>query len=109
MNTTAKQHIWTNFLTFYGEQNAGRLTRLGVFEGENDYWLENGLPLTGLDIDTRADAPTIEIMMEDFTHTIKNARTLAMHFSLDGSGDGLDITDAESKTTILRFEDPGVA
>lgn len=103
MNTTAKQHIWTNFLTFYGEQNAGRRTRLGVFEGENDYWLENGLPLAGLDIDTRGDSPTVEIMLENFTHTVKDARHLKIHFSLDGGDDGLDITNAEGKTTVLRF------
>lgn len=103
MNAVEKQHIWTNFLTFYGEQNAARTTRLGVFEDENDYWLENGLPLAGLDIDTRGDAPTVEIMLENFTHIVKNAKKLTMHFSLDGSDDGLDITDAEGKTTILRF------
>ena len=103
MNAATKQHIWMNFLTFYGEQNAGRLTSLGVFEGENDYWLENGLPLLGLDIDTHGAMPTVEIMLENFTHTIKDARKLKIRFSLDGDEDGLDITDAQGKTTILRF------
>src|SRR5687768_1998226 len=99
MNTAAKQHIWKNFLTFYGEQNSGRATRLGVFEGENDYWLENGLPLIGLDIDTHGEMPTVEIMLENFTHTIKNAQKLKINFSRNGSDDGLDITDAEGRTT----------
>ena len=103
MNTAAKQHIWENFLAFYGEQNAGRPTRGGVFERETDYWLENGLPLIGLDIDPRGTLPTVEIMMENFTHTIKNARKLSMHFSLDGEDDGLDIIDSAGATTILRF------
>ena len=104
MNTAEKQHIWKNFLNLYGEQNLGRATRLGVFEGENDYWLENGLPLIGLDIDTHGEMPTIEIMLENFTHTIKNAQKLKMNFGLNGSDDGLDITDADGATTILRFE-----
>ena len=104
MNTDAKQHIWRNFLTVYGEQNSGRATRLGVFEGKNDYWLENGLPLIGLDIDTCGEMPTVEIMLENFTHTIKNTQKLKMNFSRNGSDDGLDITDAEGTTTILRFE-----
>ncbi len=103
MNKTVKQHVWTNFLSFYGEQNVGRLTRLGIFRGETDYWIENGVPLVGLDIDTHGDSPTIEIMLENFTHTVKDARKLNLHFSLDGSEDGFDITDAEGKTTILRF------
>ena len=103
MNKAEKQHIWQNFLTFYGEQNLRRPTRIGVFERETDYWLENGLPLLGLDIDTKDKLPTIEIMLENFTHTIKNARKISMHFSLDGQEDGLDVTDAEGGVTILRF------
>jgi hypothetical protein len=48
MNAATGQHNWTYFLKFYNEQNKGRATRLGVFENENDYWLENGLPLVGI-------------------------------------------------------------
>jgi hypothetical protein len=104
MSAAAQQHNWTEFLKFYNKQNAGRKTRLGIFEGENDYWLENGLPLSGLDVDTRGDAPTIEIMLGDFTHVVENAREINARFSFDGSGDGLDITGAEGKTTVLRFD-----
>jgi len=104
MNAATQQSSWTNFLRFYSEQNKGRATRLGVFEDENDYWLENGLALVGIDADTHRAFPTVQIMFENFTHPIKNARALAMHFSLDGSGDGVDFIDADGKTTILRFE-----
>jgi hypothetical protein len=103
MNAATKQHNWTKFLKFYNEQNKGRQTRLGVFEGENDYWLENGLPFNGIDIDARGEMPSVEIMLENFTHTVKNARELNAHFSFEGGGDGLDIIDTEGKTTILRF------
>ena len=108
MNAATKQHDWTKFLEFYSERNKGRPTRLGVFEHQsdifNDYWLEAGLPLTGIDVDTRDRTPTIEIMLGDFTHTIKGARNLKIQFSLEGDEDGIDISDAEGKTTILRFE-----
>lgn len=105
MNATTKRHNWTSFLKYYGEQNNGRSTRLGVFENGNDFWIEDGLPLSGIDVDARENEPTVEIMLgEEFTHTIKNARYVKISFSSDEANDGLDITDAEGKTTILRFE-----
>lgn len=68
MEAATKKSNWTEFLTLFSEQNQMRPTRLGVFEGEpgamRDYWLEDGLPLTGIDVDTHAEgAPTIEIML----------------------------------------------
>ena len=109
MNAATKQYDWTNFLKFYVEQNSGRLTRLGVFEDKSgvitDYWLEAGLPFSGIDADTSGETPTVEIMLGDsFTHTISNARNIKLNFNFDENADGLDITDAEGKTTILRFE-----
>lgn len=107
MNRAAvKKHTWTNFLNFYNVENSGRATRLGVFENGNDFWLEDGLPLAGIDFDEHGDSMTIEIMLGDeMTHTIRNVRNVQMNFSLDEINDGLDITDAEGRTTILRFED----
>ncbi|MBX7170334.1 MAG: DUF5335 domain-containing protein [Pyrinomonadaceae bacterium] len=100
-----KQLSWTIFLRFYSNQNIGRATRLGVFERGNDYWLEDGLPLNGIDYETTGNSLNIEIMLgETMTHTIKNVRKVQINFSLDEINDGLDITDAEGKTTILRFE-----
>ena len=106
----AKQHHWTKLLQFYGEQNRGRLTRVGVFEGGNDYWLEDGLPLAGIDVDAKDDVLTVDIILGDqvrgskhFAHSVRNAQKLVMHLSHD-QGDGIDITDAEGKTLILRFE-----
>lgn len=101
---TKKQISWTNFLKFYSEQNKGRPTRLGVFDSGNDYWLEDGLILTGIDFDTRRNA--IEIMLSDeITHTINDVKKVEASFSLDEINDGLDITDFEGRITILRFEE----
>jgi hypothetical protein len=105
MNEATKQNPLTEFLKFYTEQNKGRSTRLGVFENGNDFWLEDGLPLAGVDTDTHGESPTIEIMLgNDFTHTVKGAKSIKIHFNFDENSDGLDITDTEGKTTILRFE-----
>ncbi len=117
MNTTAKQHNWSALLIIFSEQNKMRPTRIGVFEGEpgamTDYWLEDGLPLAGVDVDIHEkDAPTVEIMLGDIskndsshmTHVIKGVRSAKINLSADGNDDGLEIKDAEGRTTVLRFE-----
>ena len=106
-----EQHEWAKFLKFFSEQNCGRPTRLGVFERQgdvvNDYWLENGLPLIAIDINTKPELPTIDITAGDLTHEIKDAVKLTFHFGLDGDEDGIDIATAKGQTTILRFETKG--
>ncbi len=103
-NRAVKQHTWTNFLKFYGQENNGRPTRLGVFENGNDYWLEDGLLLTGIDFDSHHNS--IQIRLGDvMTHTVENVKMVKISFSLNEINDGLDITDADGKITILRFEE----
>jgi len=105
------------FLRYFSEVNEMRPTRMGVFEeGPNaiiDYWLEDGLPLVGIDVDHHdADTSAIIIMLANkegtdkshFTHTIKNARLVKLNLSHDGMSDGIDILDFEGKTTVLTFE-----
>ena len=108
---------WAEFLKVFSEQNRSRPTRMGVFEGEpgqmRDYWLEDGLPLVGIDIDAHNEgAPTIEIMLGEegladsrrMTHVVKGARSASIILSSSGEDDGLEIRDAEGTTTFLRFE-----
>jgi hypothetical protein len=117
MKTTKTQHTWAAFFKLFSEQNESRPTRIGVFEGERgdmtDYWLEDGLPLEGIDIDSRSGAaPTIEIMLgsrEDaekrvFTHKIANARYVKMTLSASGESDELEIEDDRGAVTVMRFE-----
>ncbi|MBK7708164.1 MAG: DUF5335 family protein [Acidobacteria bacterium] len=104
-NATIKKFEWTRFLRFYGEQNRGRRTRLGVFENGNDFWIEDGLPLSGIDFDANNGHLTTQIMIGDqLTHTIPDTRDVKITFSSTEMNDGLDITDADGKTTVLRFE-----
>jgi len=108
MKAATRQHEWTKFLKFFSEENAGRPTRLGVFERNNevvnDYWLENGLPLVGVDIDTKKELPTVQITVGSYTHEVNNAVNLVFHLSLDGTEDGIDLSCANGQTTIMRFE-----
>ncbi len=117
MNEATKQHNWSTFLKLFSEQNNARPTRLGVLKSEfgttTDYWIEDGLPLAGIDVDGRGEnAPTIEIVLGDaaqadsrhLTHTVAKARTVKIILSANGEADGLEIEDSEEKTAILRFE-----
>ena len=101
---TAQRSQWQDFLRYYGEKNEGRATRLGVFEDGNDYWLEDGLPLTGFDIDASRVGGSVQIMLGNFTHTVRGVRRLTFHLSTDGNSDGFDVTDAEGRVAMLRFE-----
>lgn len=109
MNAAAAKHEWTAFLKFYGEQNQGRLTRLGVFESNNDvvtdYWLESGLPLVGIDLSDKDGGGTvIQVMVGEMTHDVSDPRSLNIRFTAAGDEDGIDITDADGRITVLRFE-----
>lgn len=102
-NATVKQHTWRNFLKFYSQENSGRPTRIGVFEKGEDYWLEDGMALTGIDFDPHRNS--IGILLGDkLSHTITDVKKVQASFTLDEINDGLDITDVEGRITILRFE-----
>ncbi|MDM7921437.1 MAG: DUF5335 family protein [Pyrinomonadaceae bacterium] len=104
MTDAKQQHQWASMLKFFSEQNFGRLTRLGVFEGGNDFWLESGLPLTGIDVDVHAGRQTVEIVLGDFTHITKDVKAVKFILSHTGEEDGVDVEDFDGKTTVLRFE-----
>ena len=101
---TAKRSQWQDFLRYFGEWNEGRPTRLGIFDNGNDYWLEDGLPLTGVDLDARKGNASIQIMLGHFTHTVRGVSHLTFHFRNDGKSEGFDVTDAEGRVSMLRFE-----
>ena len=104
MNAAAKQLYWSNFLKFFSQQNTGRITHVGVFENGNDYWIESGLPLVGADIDTKDERPTVQLMLGDLTRSIEDVKAIEFKFTESGEEDGLDVTSANGRTTILRFE-----
>ena len=108
MGTARKQHEWLKFLKFFSEQNAGRPTRLGVFErcGDfvNDYWLENGLGLRGVTFEERNDHVSAQILLDGFTHVVENAERIELVYGSNGIDDGLNVIDSEGRTSILRFD-----
>lgn len=109
MNGPKTKPDWTSFLKFYAEQNAGRSTRIGLFETvdgvTNDYWIESGLAFKGIDAEFVGDSTVVEIMLEGLTHVVRNVRSISPVYSVDGLEDGLNVTAADGSVTILRFED----
>jgi hypothetical protein len=117
MKREAKRDGWGVFIEAFNRQNRMRPTRLGeikVGEVMADYWLEDGLPLAGIDLDTHGKgAPTLEIMLggegetgSNMTHTVDRVQKITLQLTVDGQDDGLEIEDEGGVTTILRFESP---
>jgi len=108
MKAAKGKHEWENLLKAFSEENEGRPTRLGVFETNsrsvNDLWLECGLPLVGVDIDTHGDTPVVQVMVGSLTHKVNKAVKVSRHLTTNGEDDGLDVLDSDGLLTVLRFE-----
>ena len=100
---------WHEFLRSFSKRHGGQRTRLGVFEIHdgvvNDLWIEDGVPLVGIDIDTKEKRQTIDIVFEHFRHSIENVSKITQVNDSEEVGEGLDIQDDKGKTTALRFEE----
>jgi hypothetical protein len=118
MNAAIERHNWSRFISLFGEQNRLRPTRIGVFEGPpdamEDFWLEDGVPLMGIDIDAHGrDAPDIEIMLGSagkpgnghLTHVVEGAVFVKIILSASGNADSLEIQGRDGRTTVLQFEE----
>ncbi len=106
MNTKIARE-WAENIDLFNRQNSGRPTRLGVFEPQNgvvnDYWIENGLPLIGLVLESHNDLPTVEISLEGLSRSVMNVVQFGIKLSSQGDEDGVDLVDSSGNTTMLRF------
>lgn len=118
MNIENRQNEWYDFIELFNRHNNGRPTRIGVYVGApesmEDYWLEDGLPLQGIDLDPDHEQNnSLQIVLggnrkadsRNFTHVIKSPRSLRITLSASGEADGLEIDDKEGNTTVLQFEE----
>ncbi len=107
MNEEIEETRWPIFLREYSNRNQGRPTRLGVFGtsngAANDYWIHDGVPVVALDAYSKNGNTTVDLFFHNYTHSIDGAAKV-VHVEGDEKDDGLDISDAEGKTTVLRFE-----
>ena len=108
MSDIIDQSNWKSFLQNFAARNEGKPTRLGVMEMHddvaNDYWIEEGLPLVGLDVYPGKAGFRVDIIFDNFTHSIEGATKL-VEIKRGEENYGLDILDVEGKAAVLRFED----
>lgn len=99
---------WSKFTQLFNTEYTGRETRLGVFDRQNgvmnDYWIEDGLPLVGVDVENHCGSRNVRIRVGDLSHYVPNAIKMSFTFAAAEGEDGLEIMDAEGRTTVLRLE-----
>lgn len=113
---TKAQHEWSRFLDLFLTRNENRPTRLGVFieedRGTQDYWIEDGLPLTAVTVETHSGRTDVEMMFgassqpgeTRMTHLVTGARSMKIGLGLSADDDLLEFADSEGRHTVLRFE-----
>ena len=107
---------WQADLAAFSKRNNMRPTRLEVLgpagEVEADFWLEVGLLLAGIGLDTDGERGTcVEIMFQapsassknHMTHTIAGVKRLELE-TTDDRDAALEIEDGEGRVTIMHFE-----
>ena len=111
---------WQSDLAAFGKRNNLRPTRLEVLgqgaEFESDFWLEDGLRLAGVNLDTDGERGTyVEIMLQapsaatnHMTHTVAGVQRVELE-TTDGRDKALEIEDEEGRVTIMHFESEGSA
>ncbi len=108
MTKPGREHGWKRYLDFVGKQWLGRKTRLGIFEPDRkamqDYWIECGLPLEGIELDESHDRPAVYVKLRTLGHEVREPVRISFHLSKSGDEDGVDILDAAGRMTVLRFE-----
>jgi hypothetical protein len=69
---------WNAYCSKFSEQNAGRKTRLGVFERKgnvlHDYWLEDGLPLRTVYVESTPHRTSLFISVGEMNHEVLNVK-----------------------------------
>ena len=111
-HTIEPSSLETDLIAF-GARNNLRPTRLEVLgqakDAESDFWLEDGLLLSGIDLDLDGKyGPYIEIMLQSqaqnhMTHSIAAVKRVELETN-QGIDESLEIEDAAGAVTIMRFE-----
>ncbi|HSB27681.1 MAG TPA: hypothetical protein VLE19_07495 [Pyrinomonadaceae bacterium] len=107
---------WKTDLDGFGKRNKLRPTRIEVLDRadgvESDFWLEDGLLLSGIDIEEdRTRGLSVDIMLQTtaagdrnhLTHRVAGVTRLNLAKPAE-HGERLEIEDAAGTVTIVRFE-----
>ena len=116
MRTNIENSSWNAKLAAFGTRNHLRPTRLEVLGADrnidSDFWLENGLLLAGIDLDTKGErGPSVEIMFrvskapssDHMTHSVTEVKRIALNTDAN-EDEGLEIEDQKGTVTIMHFD-----
>lgn len=99
---------WSKFIEMFNSIYEGKPTRLGVFEKEDgrtiDYWIESGLPLSGVNVEDSSPLPAFRVDMGNYSHEIKNVMKASINLTASRDEDGIDFLDDSGRMTILRMD-----
>lgn len=117
MQKEIERSRWDTFFNEFSERNQMRPTRLEIIgradEVASDFWLEDGVPLSGVSLEPEGDgAPSVQIMLDGnaaqdtrhLTHNVTGVRRVRCGTGENGRDDSLEIEDQDGAMTILRFE-----
>lgn len=115
MRQEVKRDDWEIFLRDFGERNRHRPTHLEVIgqkRGEADYRLEDGLPLSGVVLESEGEgSPRVEIMLDGetakdsrhMTHIVRGVTRVARDLRADGFCEMLEIEGEDNEVILLRL------
>ena len=116
MRTNIENSSWNAKLAAFGTRNHLRRTRLEVLGADRnidcDFWLEDGLLLAGIDLDTKGErGPSVEIMLraskapssDHMTHSVAGVKRIALNTGAN-QDEGLEIEDEKGTITIMHFD-----
>lgn len=100
------------FVKEFTNNNLSRPTRLEIFDEMGAQTEEHGLPLKGIDLETKgAEAPRVEIMLggegteaRHLAHTITNVKRVYLKIGEDNRDEVLEIESEKGVKTLLHFE-----
>ena len=114
MRYTIEPTSYVSDLNSFSDRNNSRPTRLEVLgpnrDPASDYWLEDGLLFSGIDLEPDAiSGPYVEIMLRSsakhhMTHSIPAVKRIELETD-KGVDESLEIEDATGTVTIMRFEE----
>ncbi len=92
--------------------NSSRATRLSAFDEMGAQTIEHGLPLGGLDLQTKGEgSPVVEIILggekpeqKHLTHSISDVTQVAVKFDNAGREEILEIENEKGAKVLLSFE-----
>lgn len=112
MGFEIKKQDWPGFFDALGRRRSEWITKVEVMSSEmGDQVLNDGLPLSGITVETNGDRTSIDISVGENTdshqtHNIQNPNRVAFLRADESHGDVIDIEEEDGTKTLITFIEP---